>query len=145
MAITSSSQILNKDSVYAATSYLNEAIGYLTTAKSYLNSGLNYSNEGVFLTNTGNPIPSHVKDLLTSIDERISEIKALKKAVEARANEIYNSEYAEYQRYLKEQEEKAKAEQESKAEATNVPYKGDTPTYDTVPYESSNSSQVVYL
>ena len=79
MAITSSSQILNKDSVYAATSYLNEAIGYLTTAKSYLNSGLNYSNEGVFLTNTGNPIPSHVKDLLTSIDERISEIKALKK------------------------------------------------------------------
>ena len=110
MAITSSFQVLSTSKVNDATAHLTLAIEDLKVAKGYIETGIKFSNYDAFHTNQGNPIPEAANGLITYIEARITDIETLKSEVEARAQEIYNSEYSEYKKYLEEQEQNSSSD-----------------------------------
>ena len=110
MAITSSFQVLSTRKVKDATAHLTLAIDDLEAAKGYIETGINFSDYDAFHTNLGNPIPGKANDLITYIDARIDDIGKLKSEVEARAQEIYESEYSQYEEYLEEQEQNSSSD-----------------------------------
>ncbi|MBE6155553.1 MAG: hypothetical protein E7164_02205 [Firmicutes bacterium] len=102
MAITKASQVLDIEKVYAALEFLDEAANYLKIAYDKTKIAKAYSSNDVFdLNNGGNKIPQKANDLLVTLDNLIIQVQDLKLQVLARAKKIYQSEYNEYQNYLK--------------------------------------------
>ena len=112
MAITSSSQVLQVSKVNLSTGILDDAISSLNNAKSILNNAKRYCSYEVFNTNEGNTLPSQIDSLIAYINEQIVEIRNLKNNVNSTAEQIYRNEKAEYDQYLKEQEEKESSSNE---------------------------------
>ena len=123
MAITSSSQILDLNTVSSALSNLDVAVGHLNSIVAELNDAKFYVNEENLLIRNENTFDQKIELQKEQANTSIATIKTLKESIYNTAVDIRNRQQAEYDTYVKKQKEKKEAVEKAAAElASNYGY-----------------------
>ena len=123
MAITSSSQILDLNTVSSALSNLDAAVDHLNSIVAELNDAKFYVNEENLLIRNENTFDQKIELQKEQANTSIATIKTLKNSIYNTAVDIRNRQQAEYDAYVKEQEaQKAAAEKPVKIIAAHGNY-----------------------
>ena len=105
MAITHSSQIFNAQPAINSASMLDEVVSNLEMAKQCLLNAKSRCGADVFSTNEGNTFPSRIDKIIENLDIAKKTCESLKSNVVSRARDLHDSDYNEYQEYLRSLEE----------------------------------------